>query len=56
VGFALSLAVAVCYMVFIILAKHMNEDAKVFPHLLMWAPNIIFLIIGGVLFYRLSRK
>jgi lipopolysaccharide export system permease protein len=56
VGFALSLAIATCYIVFIIIAKRLNEDPKVYPHLLMWAPNVLFLLVGGILFYRLSRK
>jgi lipopolysaccharide export system permease protein len=56
VGFALSLGVATCYIVFIIIAKHLNEDPKVYPYLLMWMPNVIFLLVGGWLFWKLSRK
>ncbi len=56
VGFALSLGVATCYIVFIIVAKHLNEDPKLFPHVLMWMPNVIFLCVGGWLFLKLSRK
>jgi len=56
VGFALSLGVATCYIVFIIIAKHLNEDPKVFPYVLMWMPNLIFLLVGGWLFLKLSRK
>jgi lipopolysaccharide export LptBFGC system permease protein LptF len=56
IGFALSLGVATCYIVFIIIAKHLNEDPKLYPYVLMWMPNLIFLLVGGWLFLRLSRR
>ena len=56
VGFALSLVVATCYIVFIIFANTMNEDPKAYPHLLMWIPNVIFMTVGAVLFRRLMKK
>ena len=56
IGFALSLIVAVSYIFFIILANTLNERPSVYPHLLMWLPNIIFLAVGGRLFWKLCRK
>jgi lipopolysaccharide export LptBFGC system permease protein LptF len=56
VGFVLSLAVAFTYMGFIIFAQTLNDKPGSYPHLLMWVPNVAFLAVGGVLFYRLSRK
>ena len=56
VGFALSLIVATCYIVFIIFANTMNEKPQAFPHLLMWVPNVLFIAIGAVLFRRLMKK
>ncbi|MCE9519003.1 MAG: LptF/LptG family permease [Verrucomicrobia bacterium] len=56
VGFALSLLVAASYIIFITFADSVKEKASYYPHLLMWVPNVIFLSVGGVLFYRLSRK
>jgi lipopolysaccharide export LptBFGC system permease protein LptF len=56
IGFALSLGVATCYIVFILIAKHLNEDPNVHPEVIMWMPNVVFLIVGGVLFWRLSRR
>ncbi len=56
VGFILSLLTAIVYLVFIILAETLNDKAKFFPHLLMWAPNVLFLGLGGWLFRRLSLK
>lgn len=55
-GFALSLITATVYLVFIILADTLNDKPSAMPHLIMWAPNLIFLAIGGWLFRRLSRK
>lgn len=56
VGFALSLLVAVCYQVFVILASNLAEKRGAYPHLLMWLPTIVFTIVGARLFYKLSKK
>lgn len=56
IGFALSLVVAVSYIFFIIFAGTMSERPAIYPHLLMWVPNIIFLAIGTRLFWNLSRR
>jgi lipopolysaccharide export LptBFGC system permease protein LptF len=55
-GFALSLITATVYIVFIILADTLNDKPAAMPHLIMWLPNVIFLGMGGWLFYKLSRK
>ncbi|MGV3663737.1 MAG: LptF/LptG family permease [Prosthecobacter sp.] len=55
-GFALGLATATVYLVFIILADTLNDKPAAMPHLIMWAPNVLFLGLGGWLFYKLSRK
>ncbi len=55
-GFALSLITATVYIVFIILADTLNDKPAAMPHLIMWLPNVIFLSLGGWLFYKLSRK
>ncbi len=55
-GFALSLITALAYMVFILVGDILHDQPSSYPHLLMWAPNVLFFTIGGVLFYRLSRK
>jgi lipopolysaccharide export LptBFGC system permease protein LptF len=56
VGFALSLIIALAYMLFILVGDILNSKPGSYPHLLMWAPNVIFLSVGSVLFYRLSRR
>ncbi len=56
IGFALSLAVAVSYMFFISFVSSISETPKLYPHLLVWLPNVIFLIIGARLFWKLNLK
>ncbi|MEZ0389868.1 MAG: LptF/LptG family permease [Verrucomicrobium sp.] len=56
IGFALSLIVAVSYMVFVIFVNGLNERPSVYPHLLMWVPNLIFIAVGGRMFYKLNRR
>lgn len=56
IGFLLSLAVAFVYFFFIIIANTLREDPRWHPELLIWAPNVLFLGLGAVLFYRLSRR
>ncbi len=56
VGFAISLVIAFTYFFFIILADTFRENAAAFPTLLIWIPNVIFITLGSVLFYRLSRR
>ncbi|RFC43571.1 MAG: lipopolysaccharide export system permease protein [Verrucomicrobia bacterium] len=56
IGFALSMIIAICYFVFIIVADSFSDSPAAFPHLLMWLPNIVFMSLGAVMFARLSRK
>jgi lipopolysaccharide export LptBFGC system permease protein LptF len=56
IGFALSLIVAVSYIFFIIFAGTLNEKPKLYPHLIMWVPNVLFLAIGGRLFWKLCKR
>lgn len=56
VGFALSLIVAFSYFFFIIMADTFRNNPNAYPSVLIWAPNVIFMSLGAVLFYRLSRK
>jgi lipopolysaccharide export LptBFGC system permease protein LptF len=55
-GFALSLITATVYLVFIILADTLSDKPHLYPHLIMWAPNVIFLATGGWLFQRLNQR
>ena len=56
IGFLLSLAVAVSYFFFIIVADSVRENPAWRPELLMWVPNILCLVLGGWLSYRMTRR
>lgn len=55
-GFALSLAIAFAYYFFIIVANTFRDNAAAHPLILIWIPNVIFITLGSILFYRLSRR
>jgi lipopolysaccharide export LptBFGC system permease protein LptF len=56
IGFALSLVIAIIYFLFIIIADTYSDTPGAFPYLLMWIPNVFFIGLGSILFWRLSRK
>lgn len=56
VGFVISLAIAFVYFFFIIVADAVKTNPKMHPELLMWLPNFLFITLGGILFFRLSRR
>jgi lipopolysaccharide export system permease protein len=56
IGFALSMIIAVCYFVFIIVADSFASTPSAYPHLMMWIPNLVFMSLGAFMFIRLSRK
>ncbi len=56
VGFLLSLAVAISYFFFIIMANGVRENPAWHPELLMWVPNLLCIGLGGWLFVRMSRR
>lgn len=54
-GFAISLALASAYFIFIIVGDTFNTQ-RVLPHILIWLPNLLFLSLGVILFRRLNRR
>lgn len=56
IGFLLSIFVAVTYFFFIIIANNVREKPFWHPHLLMWVPNVLCIVLGGWLFLRMSRR
>ncbi len=55
-GFGLGLVVAFTYFLIIIVVNTLRDKANLHPEVLIWLPNAIFLVLGSVLFYRLSRR
>ncbi len=56
IGFLLSLGIAFVYFFLVIVIDTFRNQPGLRPELLIWAPNGLFLGLGGWLFYRLSRR
>ena len=56
IGFALSLGVAVAYFFFIFLGETFGEEESLLPHILMWAPSVLFIGLGAFLFRRMNNR
>jgi lipopolysaccharide export system permease protein len=56
IGFAMGLIVAVSYFLFVIIGDTLRSNPNVHPELLVWFPNILFLVLGAFLFRRLARQ
>ena len=53
---AIALALAIVYYVMIVLICWLEKYPHLRPDLLIWLPNLIFLTIGSILFYRSSKN
>jgi LPS export ABC transporter permease LptF len=56
IGFAMGLIVAITYFLFVIIGDTLRANPKVHPELLVWFPNVLFLVLGAFLFRRLARQ
>ena len=56
IGFAMSLIVGMSYFLFMIFANTLRTNPKLHPELLVWLPNVLFLLLGAWLFQRLRRQ
>jgi len=56
IGFAMSLLVGISYFLLMTIAEMMRTKEHLYPHLLVWLPNLIFLGLGYFLFRRMSAK
>jgi LPS export ABC transporter permease LptF len=56
VGFAMGLIVAVTYFLFVIIADTLRANPKLHPELLIWIPNVLFIVLGAFLFRRLAKQ
>ena len=56
VGFAISLAIGLSYYLFFFIADMARSKPKWHPELLVWVPNLVFLIIGAARFRRLALR
>ncbi|MGA3171419.1 MAG: LptF/LptG family permease [Chthoniobacteraceae bacterium] len=56
VGFLFSLIVAFVYFLLTIVADWFSGNPKMHPEMLIWLPNVVFITLGAVLFYRMSKR
>jgi LPS export ABC transporter permease LptF len=56
IGFAMGLIVAVAYFLFVILGDTLRASPRLHPELLVWFPNVLFGVLGVLLFRRLARQ
>src|SRR5205814_1430792 len=56
IGFAMGLIVAVTYFLFVIIGDTLRSNPNVHPELLVWLPNVLFIVLGTLLFRRLARQ
>ncbi len=56
IGFAMGLIVAITYFLFVIIGDTLRANPKLHPELLVWFPNVLFIVIGFFLFRRLARQ
>ncbi|MEP7015455.1 MAG: LptF/LptG family permease [Verrucomicrobiota bacterium] len=56
VGFAMGLIVAITYFLFVIIGDTLRGNPKMHPELLVWFPNVLFLVLGAFMFRRLARQ
>src|SRR5437762_2005253 len=56
IGVLFSLVIAISYFLFVIIADTLRGNPKVHPELLVWFPNLLFIVLGVVLFIRLSKR
>ena len=56
VGIALSLVVAFSYFIIIVLTDNVKHKPDLHPEILIWFPNLLYLTLGGSLFFRLARR
>ena len=56
IGFAMGLIVATTYFLFVIIGDTLRGNPHAHPELLVWFPNILFIVLGILLFRRLARQ
>src|SRR5437660_1120831 len=56
VGFAMALIVATTYFLFVIIGDTLRANPHAHPELLVWFPNVLFIVLGAFMFRLLARQ
>lgn len=56
IGGAISLVLVALNYSFIICTEAFQTRSELYPYLLIWVPNVVFMVLGPMLTYRLSRR
>lgn len=56
VGFAMSLLIGIVYFLLMTVIEMLREKDDIFPEVLAWLPNVVFVLIGIQLFRKLAKK
>jgi lipopolysaccharide export system permease protein len=56
IGFAMGLIVATTYFLFVIIGDTLRGNPHAHPEMLVWFPNVLFIVLGVFLFRRLARQ
>jgi lipopolysaccharide export system permease protein len=52
----MGLIVATTYFLFVIIGDTLRGNPHAHPELLVWFPNVLFIVLGVLLFRRLARQ
>ncbi|HUA65750.1 MAG TPA: LptF/LptG family permease [Alphaproteobacteria bacterium] len=55
IGVAIALMLVMLYYGFVVLAGQLSGRPECYPHLIVWAPNLIFQATGALLLWRANR-
>ena len=55
IGFAIAIVLVMVYYSLVLLGLSLDTHPKLYPHLIVWLPNLIFQGIGAALLWRANR-